>query len=271
MPSGGGAGNGTSLGGSGGSLGSAGNGTAAAGNAGQGSGGTGASSGPCEGDGIFLCDEFEASALNVFPNAAHWLPNDCQTHVVDATVPAHGGGQSLKGVNNYPACMVHADVAAHQDIYVRSWIRLGAASSESGHHVGLLEFGPTFNDDPELRVGIRDGGDACSPSYTNGPGVDVTVGGLAMGERTSCSGVALDPDRWYCFSVHLQRQTDSVTFSVDIDGAAVVPETTHTGLNAEWNQGTFYFKLGRSSYGGNNVWPVWHDDVALSTSPLPCP
>jgi hypothetical protein len=29
-------------------------------------------------------------------------------------------------------------------------------------------------------------------------------------------------------------------------------------------------KLGRSSYGGNNVFPVWHDDVVVSSAPVGC-
>ena len=38
--------------------------------------------------------------------------------------------------------MLHADVTAHEDIYLRSWIKLGASSSMSGHHIGMLELGP---------------------------------------------------------------------------------------------------------------------------------
>lgn len=66
------------------------------------------------------------------------------------------------------------------------------------------------------------------------------------------------------------RAPGSISFGVQIDGATVVPETTYTGAVTAWTDGPLFLKLGRSSYGGNNVFPVWHDDVVVSPTPVGC-
>jgi hypothetical protein len=203
----------------------------------------------------------------LFPSSTQWLAEagGCGSHTVSSAVPASSGTQVLQATGaGYPGCMVHADVSGEDELYLRSWVRLGAPSTDSGHHVALLELGPRSNqDDPELRIGMR----ADAPC-TN-PGIDVTVGGLSAGERTECSGVDLNADQWYCLQAHVLKQNGSITFDVRVDGAEVVPETTYTGLNAEWTDALF-FKFGRASYGGNNTWSIWHDDVAVGTSPIGC-
>jgi polysaccharide lyase-like protein len=218
------------------------------------------------GSGVFLCEDFEADAAGAFPSGPEWEANTCTSHSVDDSV-AHTGSRSLRGgAEQYPACMLHADISAQNEVYARSWIRLGGASSDSGHEIGVLEFGPTHADNPELRVGIRNDDSVCNTA----PGVEVTVDGVSGGERTSCSGVPLDAERWYCLQVHFARSPGRIAFSVQIDGSSVVAETEYTDALPAWSDGPLFLKLGRSSYGGNGVWPVWHDDVALSNQPIGC-
>ncbi len=253
--------------GGGGATGTAGGGVGdGAGSGSGGSAGGGSSAGPCDAPGIFLCDDFEGATAGSFPVLAEWLDNPCSSHVVDAAT-GYESAQSLKAVYQYNDCMVHADVTAHEDIYLRSFVKLGAPSSMSGHHIGLLEFGPKIQDDPELRIGIRDGGDACAGNA----GIDVTVGGLPIGEKTSCSGVSLEQDTWYCLEAHVERDLPSLLrFSLWLDGAEIVAETSYEPVNADWVSEIFYFKFGRSSYGGDVTFPVWHDDVALGTERIGC-
>jgi hypothetical protein len=218
------------------------------------------------GEGDILCDDFESATLGVFPDSPGWDPNACTSHVVDGSV-FHGGSRSLRGgAEQYPACMAHANIAGENEVYARSWIRLGAPSSESGHEIGVLELGPTLADNPEVRVGVRNNDSVCAAA----PGVEVTADGVSGGEKTSCSGLALEQDRWYCLEVHFARAPGSITYGVQIDGNTVVPETTYTGAVAAWTDGLLFLKLGRSSYGGNNVFPVWHDDVVVSSAPVGC-
>jgi len=232
----------------------------------QGSSGTGSVGSGCSGSGVFLCDDFEAATAGVFPNGPDWIPNQCTSHSVDGSV-AHTGTQSLRGgAEAYPACMARADISDQTDVYARSWIQLGDVSSNSGHEIGFLEFGPTDADNPELRVGLRNNDSVCIAA----PGVEVTVDGVAGGERTTCSGVALEANRWYCLEVHFSRGPGRIAFSVQIDGASVVPNTEYADAMPAWSDGPLFLKLGRSSYGGNGVWPVWHDDVVLSTQPVGC-
>jgi hypothetical protein len=238
------------------------------GSTGSGGGSAGSSSalGPCDAPGIFLCDDFEAAAAGSFPALEGWLDNPCTSHVVDASM-GYQSTQSLKAQYQYNDCMVHADVTAHEDIYLRSWIKLGAPSTMSGHHIGLLELGSKIADDPELRIGIRDGGDACAGK----PGIDVTVGGLPIGERTSCSAVSMAEDAWYCLEAHVERDLPNILrFTLWLDGAEIVAETSYEPVNADWVSEVFYFKFGRSSYGGDVTFPVWHDDVALGTQRIGC-
>lgn len=235
-----------------------------------GSGTAGAGSGQpldCGDPSLLFCEDFDADTAGAFPGAAEWLPEagGCGSHTVSAAVPAHSGAQSLQATGaGYPGCMVHADVTGEDELYVRSWVRLGAPSTDSGHHVALLELGPRSNqDDPEFRIGMR------ADAPCTDPGIDVTVGGLSAGERTECSGVDLNANQWYCLEAHFLKQNGSVTFDVRVDGMPVVAETTYTGLNAEWTDALF-FKFGRASYGGNNTWSVWHDDIAVGTAPIGC-
>ena len=242
-------------------------GAAAGGTGGSvGGGGTGATAGPSCADGTaFLCDGFEDATSGVFPDDGVWIANQCTSHTVDGTV-ARTGEQSLRaGAEMYPACMAHADISSQTDVHARSWIRLGASSTQSGHEVGLLEFGPTNADNPEVRVGFRDNDSVCVAA----PGLEVTVDGVEGGERTSCSGVALDAERWYCLEVHFSRSPGRITFGVKVDGDTVVPETEYADATA-WGDGPMFLKLGRSAYGGNQTWPVWHDDVVVSSQPVGC-
>jgi hypothetical protein len=260
-------GSGTAAGGAGGAAsGGAGGAPASAGTGGAGaSGGTGSAGVAC-GDGDILCDDFEAATIGAFPDTPGWDANACTSHVIDASV-FHGGSRSLRGgAEQYPACMAHANIAGENEVYARSWIRLGAPSSESGHEIGVLELGPTLADNPEVRVGVRNNDSVCASA----PGVEVTADGVSGGEKTSCSGLALEADRWYCLEVHFARAPGSITYGVQIDGNTVVPETTFTGAVAAWTDGPLFLKLGRSSYGGNNVFPVWHDDVVVSSAPVGC-
>jgi hypothetical protein len=233
--------------------------------AGAGTGGTGSPGVTC-GEGDILCDDFESATLGIFPDSPGWDPNACTSHVVDGSV-FRGGSRSLRGgAEQYPACMAHANIAGENEVYARSWIRLGAPSSESGHEIGVLELGPTLADNPEVRVGVRNNDSVCASA----PGVEVTADGVTGGEKTSCSGLALEAERWYCLEVHFARAPGSITYGVQIDGNTVVPETTYTGAVAAWTDGPLFLKLGRSSYGGNNVFPVWHDDVVVSSAPVGC-
>jgi hypothetical protein len=249
--------------------------TAGADNSGAGgtaSGAAGTASTPPPGVGcadasVLFCDDFETEALGAFPSAQGVLPQagGCGSHTVDDSVPAHAGTRSLEATGaGYPGCMVHTDVSGQNELYIRSWVRLGAASTDSGHSVTVLELGPSSNqDDPEFRIGFR------ADAPCTDPGLDVTVGGLNAGEQTECSGFDLDPDRWYCLQAHMLKENGNVTFDVQVDGAAVVGETTYAGLSAAWSNALF-FKFGRAAYGGNNTWSLWQDDVAIGTAPISC-
>lgn len=225
--------------------------------------------GSCDARGLFLCDDFEATAPGLFPSSEPWLAElpGCGSHGVQESAMSRSGARALRaGVGGYPECMLHAELSAESPVYVRSWIRLDAGA-RSQNYISLVELGPREDrDDPELRIGVRSAADSLCPGV---PGVDVSIGGLGGGPRTECSGVVLEAERWYCFQARLAMQERRLEVSLDIDGEPAV-EGEYTGLDAAWSARQLYLKVGRASYGGSPAGSVWHDDVALGAKPIPC-
>jgi hypothetical protein len=115
-------------------------------------------------------------------------------------------------------------------------------------------------------VGLRPpGGSLCGAS----PGLDVSVSGLqGSGPNTACSGVQLEPERWYCLLAHVVRDGRRLDYELSLDGTPLL-STSELRLGASWDD-ELYLKLGRAAYGTNPAGSLWHDDVAVSRLPLPC-
>lgn len=228
---------------------------------------------PCPTEGLLLCESFEQSASGEFPGEP-WLPelSGCGTHRVESV--ASEGGQSRSGMNalstargGYPECMLHAELEEEPELYLRTWVRLGAEPALREQYLTLLELGPEEDEDePELRIGLRPpGGSLCGAS----PGLDVSVSGLqGSGPTTGCSGVQLEPERWHCLQAHVVRDGRRLSYELALDGIQVL-SSTELRLGAAWDD-ELYFKVGRAAYGVSPAGSLWHDDVAVSRSPLPC-
>jgi hypothetical protein len=225
---------------------------------------------PCDATGLLLCDDFEAAVPDSFPSDELWLPElaGCGSHRVEESGVSHSGVRALRAdANGYPECMLHATLGLESPLYVRAWVRLEAEATSQNQYVSLLELGPRNDrDDPELRVGVRSAADSLCPGV---PGVDLSMGGLAGGPSTECSGVELQVERWYCFQARLSMLERRLEVSLQIDEQPVV-ERAYAELDDAWNAGELYFKVGRASYGGAAMGSVWHDDVALGHEPIPC-
>jgi hypothetical protein len=225
---------------------------------------------PCGSAGLLLCDTFEDAATGAFPASAPWLPelSGCGTHRVDDSGVSRSGAKSLRAdAGGYPECMLHADLDTAEEVYVRSWVRLGPEPDLRSQYLSLLEFGPRqAQDEPELRIGLRPpGSDLCTAT----PGLDVSVSGLPSGSATSCSGFALEAERWYCLQAHVKRLTRGLDYELSVDGASVL-SASDVRLGAAWDDQRWYFKVGRAAYGQSARGSLWHDDVAVGREPLPC-
>lgn len=224
----------------------------------------------CDASGLILCDNFEAATPGFFPPDELWLPElpGCGSHRVESSGVSHSGARALRAdADGYPECMLHASLSLESPVHLRTWIRLDAAATSQNQYVSVLELGAREDrDDPELRVGVRSAADNLCPGL---PGVDVSMGGLAGGPRTECSGVVLEAERWYCLQASVSMEGRRLEVSLQVDAQPAV-EQAYTGLDAAWNAGDLYLKLGRASYGGPAAGAVWHDDVALGTEPIPC-
>jgi hypothetical protein len=225
---------------------------------------------PCAGAGVLLCDTFENEASGAFPALAPWLPelSGCGTHRVDeAGVSVSGTKALLATAGGYPECMLHAELEQRDEVYLRSWVRLGPERELLEHYLSLIELGARpSQDDPELRIGLRPaGGSLCASA----PGLDVSVSGLQSGSATACSGFAIEPERWYCLQAHVKRQARSLDYELAVDGTSVL-SAADVRLGSGWNDRSWYLKVGRAAYGESAAGSVWHDDVAVSQDPLPC-
>lgn len=226
--------------------------------------------GPCDAAGLLLCDDFEAATAGSFPSDEAWLPelSGCGSHRVEESAVSHSGARALRAnADGYPECMLHASLSLERPLYLRAWIKLEADALSQDQYISLLELGARDDrDDPELRVGVRSAADSLCPGR---PGVDVSIGGLAGGPSTECSGVVLEKERWYCFQARLSMEDRQLEVSLQVDVQPAV-ERAYAELDAAWNARDLYFKLGRASYGGAATGAVWHDDVALGPEPVPC-
>jgi len=225
---------------------------------------------PCAGPGLIVCDTFEDKVTGTFP-ASPWLPelSSCGTHRVDESGTSVSGAKSLRAdAGGYPECMLHAALASEAEVYVRSWVRLGPEPDLRAQYLSLLELGPrAAQDDPELRIGLRPaGGGGLCPAL---PGLDVSVSGLQSGTATSCSGFALEPERWYCLQAHVKRDSRRLDYELSVDGVSVL-SASDVRLGNGWNDQNWFFKVGRAAYGQSPVGSVWHDDVGVGREPLPC-
>jgi hypothetical protein len=225
---------------------------------------------PCGSAGLLFCDTFEDESAGAFPALAPWLPelSGCGTHRVDASGVSVSGTKALLAVaGGYPECMLHAELQQRDEVYLRSWVRLGPEPELLDHYLSLIELGARqAQDDPELRIGLRpSGGSLCASA----PGLDVSVSGLQSGSATGCSGFAIEPERWYCLQAHVKRQARSLDYELAVDGTSVL-SASDVRLGPNWNDRSWYLKVGRATYGESAAGSVWHDDVAVGQEPLPC-
>jgi hypothetical protein len=225
---------------------------------------------PCGSAGLLFCDTFENETSGAFPALAPWLPelSGCGTHRVDESGVSVSGTRALLAVaGGYPECMLHAELQERDEVFVRSWVRLGPEPELLEHYLSLIELGARqAQDEPELRIGLRPaGGSLCAST----PGLDVSVSGLQSGSATGCSGFAVEPERWYCLQAHVKRQARSLDYELSVDGTSVL-SAAGVRLGPNWNERSWYVKIGRAAYGESAAGSVWHDDVAVSQEPLPC-
>ena len=227
---------------------------------------------PCAASELLWCETFEAATSGVFPDGEQWLPElgGCGTHLIDeAPGVSFSGSKALRAdTGGYPECMLHADLTAETDVYVRSLVRLGPEPELLGQYVSLLEWGPLQSqDEPEIRIGLRpnDGSGLCPEA----PGLDVSVSGLTDGSATDCTGVNFEAERWYCVQAHLTRAEGLLSVSLAVDGVTLL-ERDYTTVADAWKEQGLYFKLGRAAYGQSALGSLWHDDVAVGREPLPC-
>lgn len=236
--------------------------------------GTGGSAGSGSGDPCanadILCEDFESLPVGEKPTGGPWLASECFDNSVVLEVDGALGFESQQSLVSRPlpygACMLHAALGAHAEFWIRARIHWDAGSAFTEHEVTAFELTPDPNvDDPGIRVGFR-GDNSCNPT-----GVEVNITGGS--EQTGCTGYSLAPDRWYCFELHVIRQTAGVTTDLFIDGVdqsySIHGMPADVVTNPDMGEPS-HLRVGARSYSGTYPAPVHLDDVAVGTQRIGC-
>jgi len=128
---------------------------------------------PCSEAGLLLCETFESAASGAFPGTSPWLAElpGCGTHVVEESGVSVSGSRALRANSGaYPECMLHAELGEERELYVRSWVRLGAEPQLREVYLSLLELGSRESqDEPGCALGCVRAAAVCvrpSPAWT---------------------------------------------------------------------------------------------------------
>jgi len=220
-----------------------------------------------------MCDDFESDALGSKPTGGPWATSQCFasnfTLKVDGAQHKSGSRSLVSQGVPYGDCMLHADLGTVADFWVRAQIRweAGAANQFTAHEVTAFELTPTMStDDPGIRVGFR-GDNSCDPT-----GVEVNITGGE--EKTGCTGFKLTADTWYCFELHVVRDTANMTTAdLFINGADQsfrvhgADGTTVVNPNpAVWR----YLRMGARSYSNQYPSNIYVDDIGVGTQRIGC-
>ncbi len=244
----------------------------------MGSGGSG--NGPCGAAGIFVCDDFEATAANAKPDTSKWsiAGNPTITPVIDDK-KAHGGTHSLHfAKTDNQGVFISAAKGfppTNNSFYARAWIFLAKPMKDMGGHVDFI-VGATA---PENGVEVRLGASQNFASQLEmldlnliGSGEEhsqFSNGDYTGGNGTQKPGVTLEAGRWYCLEGFWNGKDHQ--FQLWVDDVEV------PGLRVtDWGKGVMSWspmykvgKVGAQKFSGDPG-ELWYDDVAFGSSRIGC-
>ncbi|MCB9683107.1 MAG: cellulose-binding protein [Alphaproteobacteria bacterium] len=227
--------------------------------------------------GALVCDDFEGQTAGSAPSGG-WrvITPDCSgsgSVVVDGAV-AHSGSRSIRidgagGYCNHVFFQTVADIdSLGATIHGRFWVRFGSALTYD--HVTFLAM-----DDVSGGRHLRMGGQSQILMW-NRESDDATLPELSP----TGIGLSLAPstNTWHCVAVTIDEAQGTLATSVDgtpvaalqIDGTATPDVDRQWLAPGAWRPDLTSAQLGWESYGGAAN-TLWFDDVAWSSSPLPCP
>lgn len=250
--------------GAGGTISAAGGG-GGAGTSGGGVAGSGSTSG-CDALGVIVCDDFESgTTAGAPPPGPRWSValNGMGKVEVDATTAAHSGKSSVHvasagGYQTFFALAGAPIFPTQAALYVRLYIRLGAAMS-SGHNTYFKAgAADSPSSDHETRVGVMN-----AMLMINQPSGDRGFLSNQNYYNDNKPGVVFPPMTWTCVETMFDPQHS--TIDVWVNGNEV-PDLHRT----DWQQdplGSLHF--GFEKYAGPDA-ELWYDDIAVGTQRIGC-
>ena len=266
-------------------------GTSATGTGGAAGGSAGAAGG-CAG--LALCDNFDTQTAGSAPDANLWTligAKTCSTQgtpwpfAVDST-HSHSPPNSMKvsGGDSCGPLMLNTSAFSKltgSDVYGRFYVRL-SDTSMTFDHAFLMALGltsGTFNtnsQDSYLQLASEGAGNA-----TNVFMWQTSDGNILPDKNTAGGATSTYPkvNTWSCVEFHTSQSTGALETWVDgnaVSGLTFIPGTTTktASVNDQWKAPSPFqptsIGFGWTVFSGENL-TVWFDDIAVSSSPLPCP
>jgi hypothetical protein len=253
------------------------------------------SSGSCAG--LALCDDFESDTANGPPDPSRWIlwgtrgcsgsGNPAAAVIFPITIDttaSHSGSQSLKveGGDSCGAFAVNTSAfpsLSSGEVYARMWVKLDATKVFA--HAILL--GGGLLPVADGGVGFNTAGDLFSlqPETNGGTSTSVFYWGVQdsnvmppMNSTASASTTYLSGTGFSCIEFHISKTQKIV--ETWINGTAVSGLTSTSSVNSGWappaSLGLTSLALGWFDFHGPDspAFPVWFDDVALSTTRIGC-
>ena len=266
--------------------------SAAASDAGAGDGSAGSG---CAG--LPLCDDFENATANGPPNASRWIlwgtkgcsgsGNPAASVIFPITIDNtafHSGSQSLKveGGDSCGAFAVNTSAfpsLSSGEVYARMWVKLDATKVFT--HAILL--GGGLLPVAAGGVGFGSAGDMFSlqPETNGGTSTSVFYWGVQdsnvmpqMNSAGSATTTYLTGTSFSCIEFHISKTQKIV--ETWINGTAVSGLTSTSSVNSGWappaSLAITSLALGLLDFHGPDspAFPVWFDDVALSSTRIGC-
>jgi polysaccharide lyase-like protein len=209
---------------------------------------------------LFLCDDFEGSAVGAQPNPAIWSLRrgysgmlSLDNFAIDDTT-AHAGNQSLRLTANGGDPVGVVAPAPGDAFFLRVWMMFENPQVNAPVFIGV-----GIGEDPEIRMRSKTGALVLNASRGDGLAPD----------PANCTTCIAPPSGWFCAEMFLDRTAETATLWIDGQeaGSVVGNQGWHSG--GTWPAQFEQVRIGPMGLEGGTT-TTWIDDVAFGSERIGC-
>jgi hypothetical protein len=209
---------------------------------------------------LFLCDDFEGSAVGSQPNPAIWSLRrgysgmlSLDNFAIDDTT-AHAGNQSLRLTANGGDPVGVIAPAPGDAFFLRVWMMFENPQVNAPVFIGV-----GIGEDPEIRMRSKTGALVLNASRGDGLAPD----------PANCTTCVAPPSGWFCAEMFLDRAAETATLWIDGQeaGSVVGNQGWHSG--GTWPPEFEQVRIGPMGLEGGTT-TTWIDDVAFGSERIGC-